>query len=450
VGSPLRRRLAPGGCAVGALLLVSWLLGVRSSAADIDLVRSGGWRVFTNGRLNGFGSYTYGDGYPATQPNYSYLGGGLTEQNGITDAHNKVTSARIRSGSVGSILGLALQKDVGAGTTLSGYVAIWTAVETNHTRLASPIPDVRESYLKVSGPWGSLIAGRTLGLFGKASVEIDDKYAHGYGLGYPCVVASTLSAGACGQIGFGVLFPYYSAGIVYMTPTFDGLAATAGVYDPVILTGKWELTPLPRLEGELAYERSLGVTGRVHGSAQGLWQRVQRTGTSVTADALGVAGGVRLEVGPIRLGVAGHYGTGLGFDYALEDIGASAYVAGDADPLNVDGKLRNYFGYYGQAMVVLGDIVGRQSQGLGRVNVAGGYGVAHLVPIDGLDVNRADGRLGNPGLPKEQAGTNGVIQYYIDDSFVADVDYFRANFSWWDGIGKQSVNTLNAGVTMIW
>jgi Gram-negative porin len=438
--------------AVFVLLSCSW---TGRASADIDLVNSKGWRVFTNGRLNGFGSYTFGDGLPtpptdaAGMTRYSYLGGGLTGGNGITDDKNKITSTRIRSGFVGSILAFGVQKDLGAGTTLSGYFAVWTSIETNHTRFDSPIPDVRESYLKASGPWGSLLVGRTLGLFGKTSVEIDYNYAHGNALGYPCVLDSTLTAGACGQIGFGVMFPYYSAGIAYTTPSLGGLALTAGVYDPVILAGKWELTPLPRLEGQLAYDQPIGASGKVHAAVEGLWQKLQQTGTSITTDALGVAGGVRLEVGPVRLGAAGHYGTGLGFNYALEDSSASAYIAGTGDPTNVDGKLRNYFGYYGQAMLVFGDIVGREHQGLGKVDVGGGYGVAHLVQIDGLDVNRTDGQIGNPGLPKEQAGINGVVQYHIDDALTVAADYFRANFSWWDG-AKQGVNTINAGVTMIW
>jgi porin-like protein len=446
--------------AMAAVLIFVSCVWTGSASADIDLVNSKGWRVYTNGRLDGFFSYTFGDGFPSAPPGaaYSYLGGGLTGAN-ILDNQNKITSSRVRSGFVGNISALGMQKDLGGGTTLAGYFALWTAIETNHNRFVPVYPEVRESYLKVSGPWGGLLVGRTLGLFGKTSVEIDYKYGHGNGLGYPCVLDATSTPGACGQIGFGVLFPFYSAGIAYTFPSFAGLALTAGVYDPVILAGKWELTPWPRFEGQLAYDLALGATGKVHAALEGLWQRVAQPNTPGltpavrTEDARGVAGGLRVEAGPIRVGVAGHYGTGLGFNYALEDSAASAYIAGINDPVTVDGKLRNYFGYYGQVMLVLGDIVGRESQGLGRVDLAGGYGVAHLVQIEGLDVNRTDvgsGNIGNPGLPKEQAGINGVVQYHIDDNLVADVDYFRANFSWWDGIGKQSVNTINAGLTMIW
>jgi hypothetical protein len=207
---------------------------------------------------------------------------------------------------------------------------------------------------------------------------------------------------------------------------------------------------LPRAEGELAVDEPLGGSGKIHAAVEGLWQRVGRVASNATADALGIAGGARVEVGPLRIGGAGHYGSGLGFYYALEDTPSSWYLAGANDPSNADGKLRTYWGYYGQVMLVLGDIVGRERQGIGRIDVAGGYGLSHLVPLDGLDTNRTMAAPTTPPvLPKEQAGINAVFLYHIDDNLVADVDFFRANFSWYDG-ATQGVNTLNLGMTMTW
>ena len=44
----------------------------------------------------------------------------------------------------------------------------------------------------------------------------------------------------------------------------------------------------------------------------------------------GLAGGGRLELGPVRLGGALHYGRGLGFYYAQENSEVSAYNASDS------------------------------------------------------------------------------------------------------------------------
>jgi hypothetical protein len=384
--------------------------------------------------MNGFASYTFGDGRPPPPAGASFTdGAGLTGAPGITDEQNKITSTRIRSGYLGNIFAFGLKKDLGEGTSLAGYFALWTVIQTDHTRFHPVSTDVRESYLKVEGPWGSVLAGRTLGLFGKGSVEIDFNYAHGYGLGYPCVLDETTTP-ACGQIGFGVIFPYFAAGLVYKTPTLAGFAISGGVYDPVVLAGVWELTPLPRLEGELTYDLPFGDLGKLHFAGSGLWQKLGIIGSARTTAATGVAGAARLEIGPLRLGFAGHYGKGLGFYYAIEDSAAAGYVANEmfGDPPDVNGTLRTFDGYYAQSAVVLG-----------KVDLAAGYGAARLHMLD-LDVKRTD-----TILPKKQAGINAGVFFHANENLVLGLDYFRADFAWYNG-AKQGVNTISAGVTMPW
>ena len=429
---------------------VSGCLWTATASADVDIYNDKGWRVYTNGRVGAFGSYTFGDGYPVPAPGSGgEIGSGLTGAPAITDDKNNISSTRIRSGFVGSILALGAEKHLTPETTLGSYFAIWSGIQGDHSRFHPVSPDVREAYLKVNGPWGSVLAGRSLGLFGKTSTEIDFKYGHGYGLGFPCDVDNTALA-SCGQIGFGVLFPFFSAGIVYASPSLAGFTLSAGVFDPVILAGTWELTPLPRPEGQLAYDHPIGNLGSVHLAVEGLWQRVGESTTSRTADASGIAGGGRLEIGRFRLGVAGHYGTGLGFYYPLFDGQEATYAALPSDPPDLNGKLRTYSGYYGQVMVVLGnngpDPVDVHHP---RVDIGAGYGDAHLYQIDGLDVNRTDGQPANNNLPKDQIGINGEVYYHIDENLVLSADYFRANFTWYDG-GKQGVNTMNVGLTMVW
>jgi len=384
--------------------------------------------------MNGFASYTFGEGFPTPPAGATFTdGAGLRGAPGITDDQNKITSTRIRSGYLGNILAFGLKKDLGEGTSLEGYFALWTVIQTDHTRFHPVSTDVRESYLKVEGPWGSVLAGRTLGLFGKGSVEIDFNYAHGYGVGYPCSLDETTTP-ACGQIGFGVIFPYFAAGLVYKTPTLAGFAISGGVYDPVILAGKWELTPLPRLEGELTYDLPFGELGKLHVAGSALWQKLGIIGTPRTTAATGVAGAMRLELGPVRLGFAGHYGKGLGFFYALEDTPAAGYTANDtfgAAP-DTDGTLRTFDGYYAQSAVVLG-----------KVDLAAGYGTARLHMLD-LDVKRTD-----TILPKKQAGINAGVFFHANENLVLGLDVFQAKFAWYNG-STQTVNTISAGVTMPW
>ena len=51
----------------------------------------------------------------------------------------------------------------------------------------------------------------------------------------------------------------------------------------------------------------------------GAWQRLyDRDGTAISADVYGTGFGGRFEIGPFKIGVAGHWGKGVGVTYSLE------------------------------------------------------------------------------------------------------------------------------------
>ena len=122
--------------------------------------------------------------------------------------------------------------------------------------------------------------------------------------------------------------------------------------------------------------------------ANGVWQRLgaaanyvdptptmpnpppdNRAIANKTVDQLGIAAGLRLELGPLRLGVTGHYGPGLGFYYAQENSQVAVYFAADAfDPH--DGDLRTFRGFYGQLALVLGPVM-----------IAGGAGASQVLRL---------------------------------------------------------------------
>jgi hypothetical protein len=422
------------------LLAASFWLWPRVAQAEIEIAEQKGWTLSMDGRFNAFLSYGFGDGYPSpADPAGSIAqGSGLRGEPGLEDGSNKIQSFRVRSGFLGNILGFGIKKHLNDDTTLRGYMAIWSTIETNHTRYVPISADVREGYMKIEGPWGSVLAGRALGLFSRGSVEIDFSYAHGYGLGYPCNVDKW--GPTCGHIGFGVLFPFFASGVVYATPSLAGLTLTTGVYDPVVMAGKWDRTGLPRVEGELAFDTALGTMGKAHVFATGVWQKLGRLNSDQSTEATGGAGGARFELGPVRIGGAAHYGKGLGFFYALENSPASFYTALGSEPPEVDGTLRTFDGFYAQGAVVLG-----------RVDLAVGYGLARVRMLD-LDRNRQDCSDPNRScysLPKQQAGISAGAFYHIDENLVFGLDFFRADFAWYQG-EKQGVNFVNAGLTMPW
>ena len=447
------------------LLLGAAVLWSAPARAEVTLVQKDGWELFSSGRINGFVSYANGDGFPLASNDVNggripLSGGGLgtgdaaVEQSvdamGKPIDQGKINSMRVRSGFLGNILGFgARRKLTNDGTTLTGYVAIWAFIESEARRKYRPVPaDVREGYLKLEGPWGSLLVGRSLTLFSRGATEIDFLYGHGFGLGYPGSV--DINGPAAGHIGFGVLANGFAAGVQYATPSLGGLQLSVGAFDPSMLAGSWERTKFLRPEAELTYDVKLGDSGKIHVFANGGWQKVYVSSSTKDAAAYGAGYGARLEVGPVRLGVAGHWGKGLGLNYALESNDAT--VA----PTAQNYELRFSSGYYGQLMLALG-----------KVDISAGAGITQVKLLDSDNRDSRDDDSDpltpasnddpNPAaqdplafsVAKHQLGVSAGLVYHFTKSLHFDVDYFRAQFAWYLG-ERQNVNFVNAGATMLW
>jgi hypothetical protein len=419
--------------------------------SGIQVVEFQGWKFGVEGRINAFFVYGFGNHNASTAPETGNtiipgIGTGITADNQI-DVNGNFHTPRIRSGFVPNVIAFTFSKNVTESTNLSGRLALWSDVHSNVSVYINAQTYVQEGFMKLEGPWGSLTAGRQLALFNRGAIEIDFNYAHNFGVGWPCNFNGVLPA--CGQIGYGALFPFFRAGFVYATPSLGGFQATAGAFDPVILAGKWERLVTPTFEAELAYTHSFSGGGMFKLFGEGLFQRLggfanyvdptptqpnpppdSRTVATKTVDQLGGAAGLRLEVAFLRFGFTGHYGKGLGFYYAQENSQAAYYFAATAtDPH--DGDLRTSQGYYGQLAAVFG-----------RMMLSAGYGVSQLKPLS------FDDTTANP-LPRQNQGINAVFNYHIFDNFVWDVDYFNSQSTWYGTAFKQTVNVISTGPTMI-
>jgi hypothetical protein len=423
-----------------SVLAASSFLFSRTAAAEIPVSDLGGWKLSIEGRFNLFVNYSFGDSVPKRAPEDNNAlppgAGGLDNTLDLQQTSaGTFKTIRLRNGYVPNVLAFNLRRDFSERTHVSGHLALWSDIETNLQLYSDALAWMQEGYLKVEGPWGSVLAGRALALFSRGAVEIDFNYGHGFGLGYPCNLGGVHPT--CGQIGFGEMFPFFRAGLVYATPSLGGLTFTAGMYDPVILAGKWERVVTPTFEVELAFTRPLGSIGMFKLFSSALWQRLgansqpgdTRAIADKTVDQSGIAGGARLELGPVRLGFAGHYGRGLGFYYAQENSQVAYFNASDTSDTR-DGNLRIFRGFYGQAMLVLG-----------RVSLAGGAGASQLVPLAYDDTTMVH-------LPKQQLGINGVFLVRVLDNLVLDVDYFRGQVTWWNTSAHQNFNIISAGVTV--
>jgi len=159
----------------------------------------------------------------------------------------------------------------------------------------------------------------------------------------------------------------------------------------------------------------------------------------------GVAGGGRIEAGPVRFGAAAFRGKGLGQYYALQNspvvFNPSTY------------EIRSFTGIYAQAALVFGPT--QLSAGAGRVS------------IDQLESDKVDAEISNA---KSQTGISAAVYYRVADGLVLGLDYFRFQTDWYgapnsatDAVTgetvilpgvitpeRQVVNYVNAGATYHW
>ena len=422
----------------------------KGALAEKILAQSDDWQVYTDGRVGGFFSWVYGQGFPqntidATGAETQFpLGGGwkaAIEQGPTVNNQpdqGTINSMRIRSGFIGNQLGLGVRGQATQWTTVTGYIQIWAWIESNgRIKNSWNTADVRQGYAKLEGFWGSLLAGRTRSLFSRGATDIDVLYAHRWGVGFPGGTAIDSSGPAQGQVGFGVLGSGFASGIIYATPVMQGLQLSVGAFDPVMLQGNggYNRTKYVRPEGELTFERKFAHSGKVVLFVNGAYQKVYKDSYCVAAPGLpcdqtaaGFGYGGRFELGPVHLGVAGHYGQGLGFNYALEPSDAA---------VDQSGILRRVDGYYVQSQVVLG-----------KFDVFAGWGIVRDF-LTNYDKTPVAAGTATPSVIKYQMGINGGVVYNLTPQIHFDLDYFRAKAAWFLG-ESQVLNVLNAGLTFNW
>jgi porin-like protein len=414
------------------LSLAASALFARPAAAEVTIMKSDTWDLYTTGRVDAFFSGGWGDSNPVPLAGTANLSpGGLDvgtdniprlDATGaaIPNSQGTFQSMRLRSGFVPNVFGFGMRRRINEDTTLKIYIALWATIESDGQRKTDPIsPDAREGYLKVEGPWGSVLAGRALDLFSRGATENDFLYGHGYGVGFPGNINSL--GPTAGLINFGVMAAFFSPGLVYGTPTAGGLQLTAGVYDPTPLQGSYEGTRSPRPEGELTYDLHAG-SFRMHLFANGEFQKVYGNGNGLTATSYGVGYGGRFEVGPVHLGLAGAYGPGLGLGYALEP---------DAVSVSQNFQLRTFDGYSAIAQV---------SQPKFDVNFGGG--ISRVFELQ-EDVNMMESVL------KRQIGVFVAFVWHFTDYLHYDIDALHGDALWYRG-EKQQFTFINTGLTATW
>jgi hypothetical protein len=175
--------------------------------------------------------------------------------------------------------------------------------------------DIRQVFLTFGNAnMGTVTMGRNFGLFGFDAI-INDMTLPGVGVAGAAATASPANT-TLGSIGFGYIYVDTLAQIDYTTPTFMGIAATVGIFNPVnSLTDPGTAAPKkePGVHGKLTYTNKISDDLKIYGSITGIWQKQDYLApgpfqyNSAGGDAF-----FQVKAGGLEADISAYYGKGMG------------------------------------------------------------------------------------------------------------------------------------------
>jgi hypothetical protein len=311
------------------------MLGAASgaNAQALTMQMSNGWTFGFAGNVNIFAQYQSQNSDGTTPGGLVGAGGkGFYYGTGLLPAFATFT-AKGKEGNtdLGVQFGFAPEVQCGGG---------------NHDCFGAQI-DMRQVFMTVGGSWGSIVAGKELGVYQRQNI-LNDQTLFGVGGGGIAPSGTTL-----GRIGFGYIYPNFVAQMTYNTPAGRPTSFSIGLMDPSTF-GPYSTHQIPRLEAEGSYK-----SGNILVFASGTLQNSKTApsgGTSKTA--YGAAGGLTYKSGTFSLHGSGYYGRGVGTTLMFGPAGDDG-----------TGDLTKSFGFYGQLTFTPTN---------GKTTFAGSYGSSFL------------------------------------------------------------------------
>jgi hypothetical protein len=251
--------------------------------------------------------------------------------------------------------------------------------------------DMRQVFLTIGGPWGQILAGRELGVFGRQNI-LNDQTLFGIGAaGNPLGGGTTL-----GRIGFGYDYPNFVSQVTYSSRTDRPTVFAVGVFDPSF-NGPYTSLQIPRVESEVTFSH------RQHKFWVGGLVQSNKDPAGNSATAFGLSGGVRLGFNEFSIVGSGFWGKGIGTTLLFANGTGNHTATGSND-------LRTTIGYIGQ--------VAYTPRG-SKMTLAASYGAnvlknAQDEQVGGADVFHTENALVSGGL---------YYQWTRSLKFVGEFDY---------------------------
>ena len=335
-------------------LAVAGALVAFSSAANAGItIPAGDWTVDIGGNVNAYYTNTQTDVTSGTGVKYN-ANDKNTIGTGLLPAAFGI-GAKSRQND----LDVAFQFSFFTGTSAGGVGAAGGGNTLN----------IRQAYVTVGdASWGTLKAGRDLGIYGSDAI-LSDMTLLGVGVGGPAGGSSTL-----GRIGSGYMYADWKGQFSYASPNWNGFAFAAGVMEG-FANGQQDMG----YEGKVTYDFAANdVTGRVW--ASGI---TQKTDTSTAASIDGTSliaanAGTKYTSRGFDIGAKVSYqgATLVGYYYDGDGLDSNQSALGTSGLFNAGGQKSKDSGGYVQATFVVPTIGTKLGASWGVSNTKAADGVA--------------------------------------------------------------------------
>jgi len=338
------------------LLAATVLAALAAPSARAIDVTAGAWTLSFDGNVNA--NYIYSN----CQDHNDIAGGLACVSDTTSDSASSVSNGLLPAAL--TVSGATTQDGQNLGFTFGLYPGISTNdggspnledianTDDGHTALGTAGLDIRQVFLTVgNGSWGTVMAGRNIGLFG-ADAILNDMTLLGVGAGNGDYAAPANTS--LGSIGLGYIYTDWLSQIDYTTPDMSGAKVTVGIFDPLQTLGQVPANhSTPGFQAKVAY-----TAGPLYLSASGLYQQQRVLCSDLAAGACGIAysAGSYVSYGSTAFDLGGKYDFDgfevLGWYYRGHGVGTTGLFVNSNDAL---GNSRTSDGYLAQVTYKMGN-----------------------------------------------------------------------------------------------
>ena len=431
-----------------AIAAIPAVMAMASTNVDskILLMSQEGWEVSFDGAANAFIMQNSGTNAPTTS------GGTAVSFDGTADiiaAANTETS--IVTGLLPNVWGMTLKAPTANGLDMSARLGLYTHMNGGENALGNGQINIRETSGTISGFFGSVLVGRSLGIH-QSNAILNDMLLFGVGASASAGNSNT----TLGRIGVGYLYTDFQPMVAWTLPELgNGFAAKVALLDPKDVAADTVANSAtdhsaPRVEAQITWNGDFFQTGvGVNLWVDGTYQHTGRTAAETqsrqasagvdrehdSVESAGVGFGTKLSYEGFSLVATGFYASGLGMrgqHSVLPIMQANLGTPVSTGALDDDGKERKTYGGYIQGTFDFG-------QG---TNVGYSYG-GNYMRMTGSDMN-------NLGTTNANTMHSGMIWHNVTDNFRLIAEGGFAEKSWYLADDDQEDTFGGIGAFFFW